>query len=201
MSKKPIFFYLTVVLAMSLSGCGPGQLLGPTFTLTPSQTPIKTSTFTPTLTPSQTPKATAIHTRTPTPTLRPTNTITLTPTPSCSIQDGGYGGWFTQGGYFSIVVENCKVVASMMIINLGENLGYDVRSFVHDSPIEDDSFSVINSVPTSEFDVVGEFFSATNATLSLTLWTGFTIQQQQSNFIYVFDQDMFYHFEVTFTPE
>ena len=57
--------FLMTFTSLLTSGCGPGQLFGPTLTLTPTMTPI------PTLTPTPTP--------TPTPTLTPT--ITPTPTP------------------------------------------------------------------------------------------------------------------------
>ena len=63
---------LILVLALSLlvSGCAPGQFLGPTFTPTP------TRTLTPTTTPTSTP------TRTATPTFTPTVTQTPSPLPT-----------------------------------------------------------------------------------------------------------------------
>ena len=66
------------ILALSLliSGCGPGQLLGPTLTPTSTQT----LTLTPTATSSHTPTPTATSTPTNTPTDTLTPTITFTPT-------------------------------------------------------------------------------------------------------------------------
>jgi hypothetical protein len=90
--------FVLVVLALSLlvTGCGPGQLFGPTLTFTPTVTPTNTATatatptytptatFTPTHTPTATNTATPTHTptATPTPTVTHTPTATATPTPS-----------------------------------------------------------------------------------------------------------------------
>jgi hypothetical protein len=63
--RKAIF--LALIGAAFLSGCGPGQLFGPTFT--PTSTPTDTPTLTPTST--STPTATPTDTPTPTPTPRP----------------------------------------------------------------------------------------------------------------------------------
>ena len=64
--KSKVIAVFIFTFSLFLSGCGPGQLLGATFTPTP------TTTNTPTLTP--TPTATATQTSTPTPTLTPTPT-------------------------------------------------------------------------------------------------------------------------------
>lgn len=64
---------LLILFNLILSGCGPGQLFGPTLTPTPSPT----STLTPTPTP----------TLTPTPTNTPLPTATPTPLPSLGIKD------------------------------------------------------------------------------------------------------------------
>jgi hypothetical protein len=59
-----------VVINLTISGCAPGQLFGPTITPSPTQT------FTPT--------HTATLTNTPTPTNTPTNTPTITNTPTAA---------------------------------------------------------------------------------------------------------------------
>ena len=100
--KSKRFFLISVVLILFLaSGCGPGQLLGPTFTPTPTMTPSSTPTPTPT--------------STPTPTLTPS--ITPTPTPFMATFDDNLceiKGSFTIDGelyvspvsVFGMVVEN-----------------------------------------------------------------------------------------------
>lgn len=70
--QSAIVFILT--LSLLISGCGPGQLLGPTIT------PTLTQTLTPTATLTPTPTATLTSTATSTPTIAPTNTPSLTPT-------------------------------------------------------------------------------------------------------------------------
>ncbi|MHB1355860.1 MAG: hypothetical protein ACYCZF_07765 [Anaerolineae bacterium] len=76
---------LVLVLGLVVSGCGPGQLLGPTLTTTPTRTLTSTPTATRTLTP--TPTSTHTPTNTSTPTITPSPTATLTPsqTPTPSI--------------------------------------------------------------------------------------------------------------------
>ena len=63
-------------MSLLITSCGPGQILGPEFSPTP------TSTFTPTPTSTITPTATQTNTPTPTYTPTPTNTATSTPTPT-----------------------------------------------------------------------------------------------------------------------
>ena len=79
-----------LVLAMGLlSGCGPGQLFGPTLTPTPTITPTFTLTFTPTLTP--TPQATSTPTSTPLPTATFTPDVTATQLPEITPPAEGKG--------------------------------------------------------------------------------------------------------------
>jgi hypothetical protein len=84
-NRKPktiaIFFAtgLLVVVLSAISGCGPGQLFGPTLTPTPTFTPTPTPTATPTNT--STPTHTPTNTPTFTPTYTPSSTFTPTPTP------------------------------------------------------------------------------------------------------------------------
>ena len=73
MNFNRILFYI-FTLSLFLSGCGPGQLFGPT--ITPS--PTITNTPTPTLTPTNT--STPTSTPTDTPTSTPTQTATSEPT-------------------------------------------------------------------------------------------------------------------------
>jgi hypothetical protein len=70
--------YFSTFVCLVITGCGPGQLLGPTLTPTATLTPTPTHTPTATLTP--TPTSTPTPTITPTPTNTPT--ITLTPLPT-----------------------------------------------------------------------------------------------------------------------
>lgn len=70
-NKYPQWGLFLIVITILLSGCGPGQLFGPTITPTSTQTPIP-PTFTPTPVPP---------TATPTPTLTPTTIPTNTSTP------------------------------------------------------------------------------------------------------------------------
>lgn len=107
--------FVGVCIVIFLSGCGPGQLLGPTITPTPTltQTPLPTNTFTPTQTPTPTPIPPTL-TYTPSPTIMPTSTNTpaFLPTqhlllrPKCgssyTIQSGQnvevfYGSWGVKG--------------------------------------------------------------------------------------------------------
>jgi hypothetical protein len=67
--KQRIALLLVLITSLVISGCGPGQLFGPTITPTPTQTLSPTSTQTPTQT----------MTPTPTQTMTPTQAATLTP--------------------------------------------------------------------------------------------------------------------------
>lgn len=60
---------LVLVMSLIISGCGPGQVFGPTITPSPTNTPTPTSTSTPT--PTFTPTMTPSPTFTPTPTIEP----------------------------------------------------------------------------------------------------------------------------------
>ncbi len=64
------FVIFVLLFSLVLSGCGPGQVFGPTITPTPTIT--YTPTQTPTSTPTPTPTATSTQTATPTPSATPT---------------------------------------------------------------------------------------------------------------------------------
>lgn len=87
MRKTNILIHVFFVLCFFISGCGPGELLGPTLTPTPTTTATPTFTPTATATSTATPTATLTATATPTPTRTqtptraPTKTPTITPTP------------------------------------------------------------------------------------------------------------------------
>jgi hypothetical protein len=66
--KGKAYFSILLLLSLLISGCGPGQIFGPTFTPTPTPTLTPTSTPTPTLSPSITPTITSSPTFTLTPT-------------------------------------------------------------------------------------------------------------------------------------
>ena len=53
-TKHKTIAILVLVMSLVMSGCGPGQLLGPTFTSTPTFTLTPTTTITPTFTPQPT---------------------------------------------------------------------------------------------------------------------------------------------------
>ena len=65
-AAKMLFKTLLLVIFLTVTGCGPGQFLGPTLTPIPTDTPI------PTLTATSSPTPTQIPTTTPTATARPT---------------------------------------------------------------------------------------------------------------------------------
>ena len=69
-AKQRILGICILTVSLLISGCGPGQFLGPTITATP--TPTLTSTLTNTPTSTQTPSATPTITPSPTPTPTPT---------------------------------------------------------------------------------------------------------------------------------
>ena len=94
MKRINIFVSLFFLL---LSGCGPGQLFGPTITPTPTNTSTSTSTSTPTPTPTLTP------TNTPTPTSSPTKVPVVFYSDDFSsardwLQSSGYGAKYQYSG-------------------------------------------------------------------------------------------------------
>lgn len=74
------FIVSMLLLSLWISGCGPGQMWGPTFTPSPTPTFTPTVTVSPTMTPSRTPTTAATPTATATSTAIPTFTATATPT-------------------------------------------------------------------------------------------------------------------------
>lgn len=83
MMKRSMIAKGCLVLSLLISGCGPGQMFGPT--LTPTSTATATPTRTPTPTPTFTPTQTPTVTPTRTPSLTPTFTATKTATPTQTI--------------------------------------------------------------------------------------------------------------------
>jgi len=73
-AKRQIAVIIVLTMSLVISGCGAGQLFGPTITPTLTKTLTPTATLTPTTTP--TPTATS------TPTKKPTKTPTKTPPPT-----------------------------------------------------------------------------------------------------------------------
>jgi hypothetical protein len=105
-----ILMFLTISLVMS--GCGPGQLLGPTITPSPTNTPPPTPTSTPTPT----------FTLTLTPTLTPSPTFTQTPTiepPSqlSNLFDGARLTYYESFDYFALEQWNTQACQT---VNNGE---------------------------------------------------------------------------------
>lgn len=108
MNRKKMLIACTVLITafpLLFSSCGPGQVLGPTFTLTPTAT--MTATITPTNTPTNTSTPTSTPTFTPTPTQTPTNTPTITPTPI--VYDGTWSGKTKANWPVNVEVENNTV--------------------------------------------------------------------------------------------
>ena len=64
-SKQHTLILLVILLSLALSGCGAGQLLGPTVTPSPTHTFTPTLTATPTFTPTPTPSKTPLPQPTP----------------------------------------------------------------------------------------------------------------------------------------
>ena len=64
--RRLLFVSLVIFISITMAGCGPGKLFGPTFTPTP------TITLTPTATPTPLPSSTPLPTETPMPTATPT---------------------------------------------------------------------------------------------------------------------------------
>lgn len=89
---------LVLLAALALSGCGPGQLLGPTVTPTPTLTLTPTPTLTPTATATATATPTLTPTATATPTLTPTATATPEPTRAGVILPEGWND-YTMGAF------------------------------------------------------------------------------------------------------
>lgn len=77
-TKRQIGVIFVLITSLIISGCGPGQLFGPTITSTPTKTMTPTTTHTPTATSTRTSTPTKTPTRTPSPT--PTLPINV-PTP------------------------------------------------------------------------------------------------------------------------
>lgn len=88
--KVRIFSLSLLILSVLLSGCGPGQFLGPTVTPTATMTPIPTATPTPTKTST------------------PTSTLTPTPTPTPVPQELGIGVPFSVRGW-EITITNVHI--------------------------------------------------------------------------------------------
>jgi len=76
-TSQRITVVLVLLTSLVFSGCGPGQLFGPTITPTPTQTltPTPTPTPTPTATPPPTATQTPTLTATPMPSTTPTSTV------------------------------------------------------------------------------------------------------------------------------
>lgn len=87
-TKQRTISILILVMSLVISGCGPGQVFGPTLTPTPSPTETSSPTLTPTLTLTQT--LTLTSTLTLTPTLTLTSTLTPTDTPTIPCTDKGW---------------------------------------------------------------------------------------------------------------
>lgn len=78
--KQRFVIILVLVMTLIISGCGPGQLLGPTMTPSPTSTPLPTSTPAATATPA----ATSTPTPVPVETVLLANGFTLIPEETCS---------------------------------------------------------------------------------------------------------------------
>lgn len=94
--------FIFLILALSISSCGPGELFGPTITPSP------TLTFTPTLTPTPT------STLTPTP--KPTFTPSRTPIP-------GIGS--------PIIIDDASIQIKSATLGIEPPTGYYLRSSSH----------------------------------------------------------------------
>jgi hypothetical protein len=147
MLRKPVVIFL--LASLLLSACGPGQLLGPTLTLTPTITPTSTPTLTPTAT--------------STPTLTPTATFTNTPSPTPVVYDGKWNGHTKSGGKISFtVIQNGVSSFNVSFYVKIPNGSCDVSMNVSVSPylsISDNLFSI----DAPEVKVQGAFDSPATA--------------------------------------
>jgi hypothetical protein len=106
--QSKLFVIFVLLINLLLSGCGDGQVLGPTITPTPTITLTPTFTYTPTLTPTATstftptatftPSATATPKATPTPEIKQFNICTPEDYLNCPIEvedlfNGNYFNW------------------------------------------------------------------------------------------------------------
>jgi len=159
-----------LILCLSLTACGPGQMFGPTITPSPTITPTSTPRLTPTITPS------------PTSTLTPTITPSPTPSTSCTIPDGKWEGEVekTANYYiharkplFSFEVKQCFLLAVEIWSFPATNKIF--MTFIDSVPINDNSFNydIVDQSGTHTFE--GVFTSETSADGTLFFPEGFTV--------------------------
>jgi hypothetical protein len=163
---KTKFYYLVILAILFsavLSACGPGQLLGPTLTPTPTNTATQSPTFTPTIT----------FTPTSTPTFAPTDT----PAPACMPINGEWKSNETSkpwGPILTFTIRDCKIV-SLQIWTYpvpGELMPW---SGTTDIVISEDQFSHDVVTETGTFTIQGAFDSPTSGHGSFFFQKGFSV--------------------------
>ena len=141
--KALVILILTTSLA--ISGCGPGQMFGPTITPTSTKTPIPTATLTPT--------ATLAPTATSTPTKTPTSAPTATPTLPIDLPELQEGkaivfGQLLDGGSpaSNMRVQLCGVFANSPYGVCGSGAKYEDST-------DDNGFFVFSKVEPGTYEV------------------------------------------------
>jgi hypothetical protein len=137
------FSILTLmILVVSISACGPSQMLSPTFTVTPinTKTPTKMPTPTPTLTPTQT--------NTPTPTFTPT----LIPGPELIT----YLPKITDIPQCSWVEYSVDLDSSWLWCSLPGNINFNVSISTQEKPYTQSDLNSYTPVPTVTLPTIGQ---------------------------------------------
>ena len=122
-TKSKSIIICILILGLLVSGCGPGQVFGPTITPSPTITAKSTPTFTPT--------SSSTITLTPMPTNTPTLTPTLTPTPRIPLSGENIKQWQiiqTLGGVSGVVIAFTPDGKLLAIAEQNRIVFYDISS-------------------------------------------------------------------------
>lgn len=147
--KRKIFAIFVLTMSLVNSGCGPGQLFGPTITPTSTKTltPTATLTPTPTSTPTKTP------TITPTETKRPTDTPIPTPTLPVDVPKPVDGkavvfGQILNGGLpaSGVRVQLCKIYSKSPFGVCGSGVKYEDAT-------DNNGFFIFSKVAPDRYEV------------------------------------------------
>jgi len=115
--NRKVFAFFVFAFSLLFSGCGPGQLLGPTITPTPTSTSTPTPTSTPTATFTPTATATATFTPTPMPVCNPNSTVQGTADESLPGNMDMLGVTSTLDGYNFTVVFTVRDIPDEIVID------------------------------------------------------------------------------------
>ena len=144
-AKRQIVIILILTMSLVISGCGPGQLFGPTITPTLTKTLTPTASSTPTKTPTKAPTETPTKIPTRTPTSMPTLPIDV---PKPQEGKGIIFGQILKGGIpaSSMPVQLCSIYRSSPYGVCGSEKKYkaitDNNGFFIFSKVEPGSYEV-----------------------------------------------------------